>query len=176
MAGAELLRLLREPLGNGVGHPRGDVGARSGQRADRRADGAAAQELPRVALGEAPHAVQHVADLGLGHLPGFIDAPDAAQNLRHGEHPDHDRDQREATGELGTAEGEARESRRVVEALRCDQQPEQQRHHPFQRIADREEHGAGQSKHDEPEIFEGRKFERNLGEARRRRDQHRGAE
>ena len=72
-------------------------------------------------------------------------ARDAAEDLRHREHADHDRDQGQPAGELGVAEGEAREPRRVVEADRGDEQAEQQRHDALQRIGERDEHGAQQA-------------------------------
>src|SRR3989449_11483414 len=84
-----------------------------------------AQHLHGIALRERPHAAEHVANLRLRHFPWLIDRADIADDFRHREHADHDRDQREAAGELGVAESEAREPGRIVEADRRDEQAEQ---------------------------------------------------
>ena len=54
VAGAELLRLLRKLLAHRIRHPRRDVGAGAGQRADQRAQRAAAQDLHRILLRQPP--------------------------------------------------------------------------------------------------------------------------
>ena len=66
--------------------------------------------------------------------------------------------------------------RRVVEADAGDQQAEQQRDQALQRPVGRDEDRAGQAQQHQPEILERAELERELGERRRRDDQHRGAE
>src|SRR2546422_4992471 len=53
-----------------------------------------AQHLHGIALRERPHAVEHIADLRLRHFPGLIDRADIADDFRHREHADHDRDRK----------------------------------------------------------------------------------
>ena len=94
----------------------------------------------------------------------------------HREHADHDGNEREAAGELGVAEWEARESRRVVEPDAGDEQAEQQRDHALQRVGKRDEHRAKEAQHHQPEILERGEPERDLGERGRGENEHRGAE
>jgi hypothetical protein len=63
----------------------------------------------------------------------------------------------------------------IVQPDRGDEQSEQQRHDALQRIGERDEHGAEQAERDEPEVFEGRELEGDLGEGGRGHDQHRSS-
>ena len=95
-----------------------------------------------------------------------------AHHLRHGEDADQRRDRLDAAEQVGDAEGEARHAARVLDADAGDQQAEN-----MPAIAFTGEERATSVAHirprkRQPEIFEGRERQRDLGE-RRRQDHQR---
>ena len=164
MAGAEFFRLLGEPLGHGVGDPRRDVGAGARQDADRGAEHAAAQQVDLVARQHRAQPLEHIADALLRQRPSLVARGDVAQHLRDREHADHRRNEADAAHQLDAAEGEARVARGDVDADGRDEQADQQRDDALDDRPGRDDHGAGQPEAGEPEIFERRELDRELGE------------
>ena len=133
-AGAELLGLLRQPLGHRVRHPRRDVGTGAGQRAHQPCP-APSRAAARVLLQQRPHAGEHVAEQAVDdHHRLVVAAKRSTSTPRTCRSSAGSAD---AARQLGVAEGVARRAGQVVQPDAAHQQAQQQRHHALQRVARR---------------------------------------
>ena len=109
-------------------------------------------------------------------MAALLHGDGAAQQFRHREHADQRRDEVDARQQIDIAEGEARLPCGGIDADAADGEPDEQRQQALERVARADEHRAGEAEAGQPEIFEGREVDRDLGQRRRQHDQDDDAE